>query len=156
MQNRRRWLDYNLVRKRRVIISEGGHPLILFVTSQFPLSDIKGPEKNPPHTGTALKMPSASPAPSSSSSRSSTPPKVKKLKSKQEKQKGKTESTAAASQPRNEGTDPTWNYAPPPDAVLVNDNVDAGEFDWDTIHDNDDLELWLIRVPESVSLPNVF
>lgn len=64
-------------------------------------------------------------------------------------------STAAASQPRNEGTDPTWNYAPPPGAVLINDNVDAGEFDWDTIHDDDDLELWLIRVPESVGLNKV-
>ncbi|KIM49608.1 hypothetical protein M413DRAFT_438785 [Hebeloma cylindrosporum] len=91
-------------------------------------------------------MPSGSPAPSSSSSRSSPEPQIRDNKSNSKKEKSKAKSTAA----RNEGTDPTWDYAPPPDAVLVNDNVDAGEFDWDTIHDNDDLELWLIRVPESV------
>lgn len=106
-------------------------------------------------TTAALEMPSESPAPSSSS-RSSTPPKVRKNKLKSKKEKGKTKSTAESSQTRNEGTDPTWNYAPPPGAVLINDNVDAGEFDWDTIHDDDDLELWLIRVPESVGLTKVF
>ena len=100
-------------------------------------------------------MPSESPAPSSSS-RSSTPPKVRKNKLKSKKEKGKTKSTAESSQARNEGTDPSWDYAPPPGAVLVNDNVDAGEFDWDTIHNDDDLELWLIRVPESVGLTKVF
>jgi hypothetical protein len=94
-------------------------------------------------------MPFESPAPSSSSSRSSTPPKVRDKKLKKKKEKGKAKSTAEA---RNEGTDPNWDYAPPPGAILVNDNVDAGEFDWDTIHDDDDLELWLIRVPESVRL----
>jgi len=107
-------------------------------------------EKKTPQA--ALEMPSGSPAPSSSSSRSSTPAKVRDKKLKSKKEKGKAKSTEASSQPRNEGTDPTWNYAPPPGAVLLNDSVDAGEFDWDAIHDNKDLELWLIRVPESVGL----
>jgi hypothetical protein len=30
-------------------------------------------------------------------------------------------------------------------------NVDAGEFDWDKINDDENLELCLIRVPDSVS-----
>ena len=133
---------------RRVIISQGHRLLILFVT--FPFPDIRGFEKNAPHTA-ALEMPFESPAPSSS--RSSTPPKVRDKKLKKKKEKGKTKSTAEA---RNEGTDPNWDYAPPPGAILVNDNVDAGEFDWDTIHNDDDLELWLIRVPESVRLNQGF
>ncbi len=31
------------------------------------------------------------------------------------------------------------------------EDVDAEEFDWETLKKDDDLELWLIRVPESVS-----
>ena len=30
-------------------------------------------------------------------------------------------------------------------------NADAGEFDWDKINDDENLELCLIRVPDSVS-----
>jgi len=107
-------------------------------------------------------MTSGSPEPSSSSSQSSRtpPPQVLGGKtSKSSKEKAKSKSKAESLQGRsgrNEGTDPTWNYAPPPGAVLINDDVDAGEFDWDMINDNDDLELWLIRVPNNVRLIKVF
>ena len=30
--------------------------------------------------------------------------------------------------------------------------VDTGEFDWDSVKDGEDIELWLIRVPNSVRL----
>jgi hypothetical protein len=104
------------------------------------------------------EMSSGSPASSSSSSQSSgtpPPPQVlggKASKSSKEKAKAKAKDSLQDGRGRNEGTDPTWNYAPPAGAVLVTDDVDAGEFDWDTINDNDDLELWLIRVPDSVGL----
>jgi hypothetical protein len=44
--------------------------------------------------------------------------------------------------------------SPPPLAgsTLLEEDVDAGEFDWDKINDDEDLELCLIRVPDSVSL----
>ena len=51
---------------------------------------------------------------------------------------------------KNEGTHPRWKYEPPADAVLVDHDVDAGGFDWDAVNDNDDVELWLMRVPEGV------
>ena len=106
-------------------------------------------------------MSSGSPEPSSSSSQSSQSsqtPLSKVLGGKTSKSsKERLQSRSKASlEGRNEGTDPTWNYAPPAGAVLINDDVDAGEFDWDTINNNDDLELWLIRVPESVRLIKVF
>ena len=106
-------------------------------------------------------MSSGSPEPSSSSSQSSQSsqtPLSKVLGGKTSKSsKERLQSRSKASlHGRNEGTDPTWNYAPPAGAVLIDDDVDAGEFDWDTINNNDDLELWLIRVPESVRLIKVF
>ncbi|KAH6919216.1 hypothetical protein BKA70DRAFT_1249548 [Coprinopsis sp. MPI-PUGE-AT-0042] len=49
---------------------------------------------------------------------------------------------ANQSGPRNEGTDPSWAFKPPPGRVLY--------FDWDALNANDDLELCLIRVPDAV------
>ncbi|KAI6004917.1 hypothetical protein EDD15DRAFT_1025144 [Pisolithus albus] len=51
---------------------------------------------------------------------------------------------------KNEGDNPHWAYKPPPGAVLVDHSVDPGPFEWDTVRNNDDLELWLIRVPDSI------
>ena len=51
---------------------------------------------------------------------------------------------------KNEGTHPRWKYEPPADAILVDHDVDAGGFDWDAVKDNDDVELWLMRIPEGV------
>ncbi|KAF8955562.1 hypothetical protein BDZ97DRAFT_1856886 [Flammula alnicola] len=99
-------------------------------------------------------MPAASPSPSSSSRSSVTPPPqisiATKKKSSKKDNKGKKKSVAEDPS-KNEGVDLNWAYAPPPDAVLINgEGVDAGEFDWDAVNNDDDLELWLIRVPESV------
>jgi hypothetical protein len=49
-------------------------------------------------------------------------------------------------------------FEPPPGSVLMDgpddeaDAAEAGEFDWDSVRDDDDIELWLIRVPNSVRL----
>lgn len=43
-------------------------------------------------------------------------------------------------------------YKPPNGSVLLNHNVDSREFDWDEVKNNDDLELWLIRIPDGVSI----
>jgi len=51
---------------------------------------------------------------------------------------------------RNEGTDSEWAYKPPPGSVLVSHDVDPAEFDWDAINEDENLELWVIRVPEGV------
>ncbi|KAF8162749.1 hypothetical protein B0H34DRAFT_692810 [Crassisporium funariophilum] len=96
-------------------------------------------------------MPSASPEPTSSSSSSGTPPPhISVSKKISTKDKGKKKSVPV-DQGKNEGVDLDWAYAPPPGAVLIEEeNMDAGEFDWDRINDDDDLELCLIRVPDSV------
>jgi len=71
----------------------------------------------------------------------------------------KTKSTKKASQPRaaeteagkNDGTNPHWAYKPPPGTLLADHDVDSGDFDWTSVQDDDDLELWLIRVPDGVN-----
>jgi hypothetical protein len=92
-------------------------------------------------------MSSASESPTASLS--ITPPAPKKNKPAKDK-KGRKKKD----QRKNEGIDLNWAYAPPPGAILIEEDVgaDAGEFDWDKINDDDDLELCLIRVPESVSV----
>ena len=42
------------------------------------------------------------------------------------------------------------SYQPPEGAVLLQYEVDSSDFDWDSIRDDDDLELWALRVPDSV------
>jgi len=91
----------------------------------------------------------------SSSSRSSAtpPPSIPVPKSKKSlKNKGKK----AQDQGKNEGIDLNWAFAPPPGSTLLEENVDAGGFDWDKINDDENLELCLIRVPDSVSLARTF
>lgn len=57
---------------------------------------------------------------------------------------------------RNEGVEPTWEYKPPAKFTSVHDTKDLdfefGEFDWDEVKKEEGVELWLVRVPESVSL----
>ncbi|KAF8061749.1 hypothetical protein FPV67DRAFT_1510175 [Lyophyllum atratum] len=87
---------------------------------------------------------------SSESSSSSPEPEISKV-TKQIKEKGKKKAvTRAGEQGKNEGVDPHWDYKPPAGATLLQNVGDAGEFDWDALANDDDLELWLIRVPESV------
>ena len=68
---------------------------------------------------------------------------------------GSSKATSSA-HGKNEGTDPNHDYQPPQGAVPVDLDVDTGEFDWDALKDDDDLELWVIRVPQGVSSPVVW
>ncbi|GJJ11858.1 hypothetical protein Clacol_006096 [Clathrus columnatus] len=100
-----------------------------------------------------------------SSSESSPPPasellerlKDKKKSKKTSKDKGKqkekdrtkskkSDSTAI----RNEGQAPHWNYEPPPGMVQFDTSKVDEEFDWDTVKDDDDKEIWLVRIPEGL------
>ncbi|KZT74032.1 hypothetical protein DAEQUDRAFT_285788 [Daedalea quercina L-15889] len=53
---------------------------------------------------------------------------------------------------KNEGTDPSHEYQPPPGAVQMDHLVDSGfgDFDWDALKDNEELELWVVRVPQGL------
>ncbi|KAK0210184.1 hypothetical protein DFS33DRAFT_1251476 [Desarmillaria ectypa] len=84
----------------------------------------------------------------SSPSSSPAPEPVPKRATKKSKDKGKTKAHVDE-HGKNEGIDPNWAYQPPEGAVLQ-DNPDNGEFDWDSLNDDDELELWLIRVPENM------
>ncbi|KJA21031.1 hypothetical protein HYPSUDRAFT_55692 [Hypholoma sublateritium FD-334 SS-4] len=94
-----------------------------------------------------------SPSPSSSSSSSVTPPPtipISSNKKKGAKDKSK-KASASADAGKNEGADLNWAYVPPADTVRVGEeDVDADEFDWETLKNDNDLELCLIRVPESI------
>lgn len=46
---------------------------------------------------------------------------------------------------------PSKAYRPPEGSTLLQNYLETEEFDYDTLKDNDDLELWAIRVPEAVS-----
>ncbi|KAJ7765762.1 hypothetical protein B0H16DRAFT_1524299 [Mycena metata] len=73
-------------------------------------------------------------------------PLAKKSKSKAA-QSAKTHTPA---QGRNEGIDLDWAYTPPANTHRLDDSADLGEFDWDALNGNDDLELWLVRIPDGV------
>ncbi|KAJ3505670.1 hypothetical protein NMY22_g17502 [Coprinellus aureogranulatus] len=62
------------------------------------------------------------------------------------KSKSKTKSKDANG--KNEGTDPAWEFQPPPGRFLLEDSFDVGEFDWENVKNNEDLELVAIRVPK--------
>ncbi|PBK83750.1 hypothetical protein ARMGADRAFT_1000883 [Armillaria gallica] len=84
----------------------------------------------------------------SSPSSSPAPEPVSKKGTKKSKDKGKTK-VHDDEHGKNEGTDPNWAYQPPDGAVLQ-ENPDSGEFDWDSLNNDEELELWLIRVPENM------
>ena len=72
---------------------------------------------------------------------------------KSKKGKSKTKSAATITPVgRNESSVNEWEYKPPEDAVLAGQNGDAEEFDWDALEDDEDLELWIVRVPEGVRI----
>ncbi|KAF8626288.1 hypothetical protein AX15_004959 [Amanita polypyramis BW_CC] len=54
--------------------------------------------------------------------------------------------------PRNEGIDPSWPFVIPPGYTLFEGGSEdeGGEFDWDTIKNNPNLELWLMRIPSNL------
>ena len=71
-------------------------------------------------------------------------------KTKKTKKKSKPAAVVPADDPKNEGDDPHWAYEPPEGAVLLDHGVDVGAFEWDAIKDDDDVDIWLIRAPDSV------
>jgi len=85
---------------------------------------------------------------SGSHSSPSTEPEVIPIS--QSKPKGSSTKQSPHKNGKNEGTDPDWAYKPPPGAVLVDHEVDFGEFEWGDIEGDEDSELWLIRVPDGV------
>ncbi len=95
---------------------------------------------------------------SSDESSSSEPELVSKKTGKKAKHNGKKKEKAA--QPpvvvtphgKNEGTNTDWAYKAPQGAVLADHSADAEEFDWEALKANENLELWIIRVPEGVEL----
>lgn len=56
----------------------------------------------------------------------------------------------APSEPKYEGTNTGWDYEPPKGAILANHDVDAEEFDYDALKGDENLELWIVRVPDTV------
>lgn len=56
---------------------------------------------------------------------------------------------------RNEGIEPTWEYKPPAKFTSVHDtkglDFEFGEFDYDAVKNDQEVEVWLVRVPEPVS-----
>ncbi|KAI0737980.1 hypothetical protein C8Q80DRAFT_1125075 [Daedaleopsis nitida] len=84
-----------------------------------------------------------------SSSSSSPEPEVVVQKAKKSKTKqSKTQVDDVGS--RNEGDNPNWDYKPPEGFVSMKHKVDERDFDWEAINDDDNLELWVIRVPDGL------
>ncbi|KAJ7272803.1 hypothetical protein C8J57DRAFT_1434869 [Mycena rebaudengoi] len=101
-------------------------------------------------------MSSASSSSSSSSSSASPEPeprpqKKTKTKSKAaEAAKAKKNAERGPAQGKDEGADPHWAYKPPNKSVLLEDAAEVEEFDWDALDKDEDLELWVVRIPEGV------
>jgi hypothetical protein len=80
---------------------------------------------------------------SSASSSSSPPPEVPKSR---KKAKGKS----LVEHSDGERNIPLRAYEPPEDYMPIDHDIDAGDFDLDTLNQDDDIELWLVRAPEEV------
>ncbi|KAI0648400.1 hypothetical protein C8Q79DRAFT_955302 [Trametes meyenii] len=93
---------------------------------------------------------------SSSRSSSTSPEPVpvrQKAKKSKETQKTTKEAQAASAvdqHGKSEGRNPNWDYTPPEGYKAMNLKVDDRTFDWDSIKDDDDLELWVVRVPDGL------
>jgi hypothetical protein len=79
------------------------------------------------------------------------PLKRKKNPKEKSKKKSKSSNVEVTEHGKDEGTNPDWNYVPPAGTILLDHDVDSGEFDWDTVKNDEDVELWLMRVPDGVS-----
>lgn len=93
-----------------------------------------------------------------SSSRSSSPilsqKPVKKRKPGKEKHPKSKPAVEHTADGKNEGNSAHahWEYKPPDGFVLLDHaNADSDDFDWDALKEDEDLELWILRVPEGVS-----
>ncbi|KZT36200.1 hypothetical protein SISSUDRAFT_87909 [Sistotremastrum suecicum HHB10207 ss-3] len=68
-----------------------------------------------------------------------------------ESESASSSSSRASSPQRGRQDDPTWAYQPPEGAQLFDHGqADSGEFDWDAVNDDANLELVLIRVPPNI------
>lgn len=56
----------------------------------------------------------------------------------------------STSDPKYEGTNTGWAYEPPKGAVIASHDIDAEEFDYDALKDDENLELWIVRIPDTV------
>ncbi|KAJ8591451.1 hypothetical protein M405DRAFT_694367, partial [Rhizopogon salebrosus TDB-379] len=85
-----------------------------------------------------------------------TAPRLSKNKTREKsKKKSKPQPVIVAGSGKNEGDNPHWAYKPPPDSELFDQSLEGETFEWDSIKKDDDLEIWLIRVPDSVNLKNL-
>ncbi|KAJ7491038.1 hypothetical protein FB451DRAFT_1124651 [Mycena latifolia] len=93
----------------------------------------------------------SSSASSSSSSGSASPePEIRSAKKGKSKAAVHAKSTSQTTKARDEGDDPHWAYTPPHKSTRLEASADVGDFDWDALSGNPDLELWLVRIPEGV------
>ncbi|KAG2040279.1 hypothetical protein BDR03DRAFT_915936 [Suillus americanus] len=78
-------------------------------------------------------------------------PKASKIKIKEtSKKKSKSQPVSVTDNSKNEGENPHWAYKPPPGYKLFDHAFETETFDWDSVQKDDDLEIWLIRIPDSV------
>ncbi|KAH7928156.1 hypothetical protein BV22DRAFT_1083499 [Leucogyrophana mollusca] len=94
----------------------------------------------------------SSPEPEASSTKKSTKDKSK------DKKKDKASNPPAVvvtEHGKNEGENPHWAYKPPEGAVLLDHTIDRDDFEWDTIKKDEDLELWVVRVPDSLKVKHL-
>ncbi|KAG2139061.1 hypothetical protein DEU56DRAFT_801560 [Suillus clintonianus] len=79
-------------------------------------------------------------------------PKPSKIKIKEKsKKKSKTQPVTVTDHGKNEGVNPNWAYKPPPGSKVFDHSFEADTFDWDSVRDDNDIEIWLIRAPDSVN-----
>ncbi|KIP09303.1 hypothetical protein PHLGIDRAFT_86954, partial [Phlebiopsis gigantea 11061_1 CR5-6] len=86
---------------------------------------------------------SSSPEPTLSSKKASTQAKEKSKKN------GGQPAVVHTPHGKNEGTNIDSAYRPPEGMKLVDGEHDE-DFDWESLKDDEDLELWIVRVPEGV------
>ncbi len=83
----------------------------------------------------------------------STSTNTKHKKDKSKKQKSSSyKSVAIIDADKNEGVDQSWAFQPPEGTkhISTTAGVDNGEFDWDAVEQDEDAELWVLRVPDNV------
>lgn len=75
---------------------------------------------------------------------------MKRSKDKSKKSKKSAKEVEGNVNDREASTESSWTYKPPTGSVLLKHDVDNEEFDWDAVKDDDDLEIWVMRVPDGV------